>query len=47
MIQQDIKSLRLKKEDTGDRKKWRRMIREADPSLAWINSSRRRYKMEH
>ena len=32
MIQQDLKSLRLKKEDTGDRNKWRRRIRVADPS---------------
>jgi len=32
MIQQDMKSLRLKKEDTDDRKKWRRRIHAADPS---------------
>src|SRR6218665_2568028 len=32
MIQQDMKSLRLKKEHTGDRKTWRGRIRVADPS---------------
>jgi len=32
MIQQDMKSLRLKKEHTGDRKKWRSRLRVADPS---------------
>jgi len=37
MMQQDMKSLRLKKEDTGDRNKWRRRIRVADPSPAGIN----------
>jgi len=26
MIQQDLKSLGMKKEDTGDRNKWRRII---------------------
>jgi len=31
-IQQDMKLLQLKKEDTGDRKKWRRRIRVAHPS---------------
>jgi len=29
---QDMKSLRLKKEHTGDRKKWRGRIQVADPS---------------
>jgi len=32
IIQQDMKSLLLKKEHTGDRKKWRRKIQVADPS---------------
>jgi len=32
IIQQDMKSLRLKKEHTADRKKWRGRIRVADPS---------------
>jgi len=32
IIQQDMKSLRLKKEHTGDRKKWRGRIRAADLS---------------
>jgi len=32
MIQQDMKVLQLKKEDTGDRKKWRKRIRVADLS---------------
>lgn len=32
-MQPDLQSLGLKKEDTDDRKKWRRMIRvDADPS---------------
>ena len=31
MIQQDLKGNRLKKEDTGDRNKWRRRIHAADP----------------
>jgi len=39
MIQQDMKLLRLKKEDTGDRKKWRRSNHVADPSLGGINSN--------
>jgi len=30
MIQQDTKSLRLKKEHTGDQKKWRKRIRVAE-----------------
>jgi len=33
MIQQDMTSLRLKKEDTGGRKKLRNRIEVADPSL--------------
>lgn len=33
-IQQDIKLLNLKKEDVGDRTKWRQRIRVADPSPA-------------
>jgi len=41
MIQQDMKSLRLKKEDTGDRKKWCGRIQVTDPSLGEINSSRK------
>jgi len=32
IMQQDMKSLRLKKEHTADRKKWRGKIRVADPS---------------
>lgn len=42
---QDKKYLRLKKDDTSDRKKWRRRIREADP-LPWeglIQAGRRYY----
>jgi len=38
-LHQDVKLLRLKKEDTGDRKKWRRRIRVADPCLGMIISS--------
>ena len=33
-IQQDLKTLKLKREDTGDRSKWKRRIRVADPSPA-------------
>ena len=32
IIHQDMMSLRLKKEHTGDRKKWKGRIRVADPS---------------
>ena len=32
ITQQDMKSLRLKKEHSTDRKKWRERIRVADPS---------------
>jgi polyphosphate kinase 2 (PPK2 family) len=32
VIQQDLKLLKLKKEDTGNRDKWSRRIRVADPS---------------
>ena len=38
-LQQGIHFLRLKAEDTGERKKWRRKIRAADPPLGGINSS--------
>src|SRR6218665_2642380 len=38
-IQEDLKTLKLKKEDADDRNKWRRMIRVADLSLGGINSS--------
>src|SRR6218665_892594 len=31
-IQEDLKTLKLKKEDADDRNKWRRRIRVADPS---------------
>jgi len=38
MIQQDMKSLRLKKEDADDRKKWRRKISVAYHAPAGRNS---------
>src|SRR6218665_626580 len=41
IIQQDMKSLRLKKEHNADRKKWRGKIRVTDPSLGGINTSRK------
>src|SRR6218665_1357602 len=40
MMQQDLKSLRLKKEDTGDRNKWRRKICITDPSPGIERESR-------
>ena len=39
MIQQDLKGSRLKKNDTGDRNKWRRRIHAAGPSHGGISSS--------